>query len=320
MQTIERASIGLRYERPLPHQHAAPLGCSWRFVALIAALLLATPSANAQESSCRIAAQGLALTGLPEASGVAASRSTPGLLWSHNDSGEPILFALSTEGAVKGKIRVTGAQVGDWESVSVGPCPQGNCVYIGDIGDNNAKRPDITIYRVPEPKADAKATAGAESIRATYPDGSQDAEAMLVLLSGAVFIVTKGEHGPVGLYRVPSQFRNGTSVQLERVATVVPAGGNKKGGVANPLKVTEASASADGRWVALRTHNAITFYAASEFIAGRIRAVFKYDVTPVREPQGEGIALAADGVVWLTSEGGGKKRPGTLARLDCTLR
>jgi hypothetical protein len=72
--------------------------------------------------------------------------------------------------------------------------------------------------------------------------------------------------------------------------------------------------------VALRTHEAITFYAAEEFVAGKIREVFQYDVTPLGEPQGEGVAFSAGGEIWLTGEGGGNSRPGTLARLDCTLR
>ena len=65
---------------------------------------------------------------LPEASGLAASRRTPGLLWSHNDSGEPVVFALNATGAVKDRVRVTGAQVEDWEAIAVGSCPQGSCL------------------------------------------------------------------------------------------------------------------------------------------------------------------------------------------------
>jgi hypothetical protein len=37
------------------------------------------------------------------------------------------------------------------------------------------------------------------------------------------------------------------------------------------------------------------------------------------ERQGEGIALGADNVVYLTGEGGGKRRGGTFAALACDL-
>src|SRR6187549_1833779 len=60
---------------------------------------------------------------LPEASGVAASRQTPGRFWSHNDSGQPVLFVLDSTGAVTGRLRLSGATVEDWEAVAVGPCP-----------------------------------------------------------------------------------------------------------------------------------------------------------------------------------------------------
>ena len=36
---------------------------------------------------------------LPEASGIAVSRRSPGRLWAHNDSGEAVLVALDTRGS-----------------------------------------------------------------------------------------------------------------------------------------------------------------------------------------------------------------------------
>lgn len=290
-----------------------------RAICLIAAALVAAASADAQQFSCHPRGPLLKVQDLPEASGVAASRRTPGVLWSHNDSGQPILVALTTDGAVRGRVRVTGAQVVDWEDISVGSCPQGSCVYIGDVGDNHANRRDIIIYRVPEPGPGDTATAAVETLRMTYPDGPRDAEALFVLPNGNMFIVTKGDGGPVALYRVPVPFRNGASVQLERVATLVPAEEKDGRRVAKQRRVTGASASSNGRWVVLRTHEAITFYAAEEFVAGKIREVFQYDVTPLGEPQGEGVAFSAGAEIWLAGEGGGNSRPGTLARLDCTL-
>ena len=103
-------------------------------------------------SVCTVAAGVRPVRELREGSGVALSRRTPGLLWSHNDSGPPMLIALDASGAAKGRVTVAGARVGDWEDVSAGPCPQGSCLYIADIGDNNGVRRSITVYRVPEPR------------------------------------------------------------------------------------------------------------------------------------------------------------------------
>src|SRR3982751_4845835 len=55
------------------------------------------------------------LTGQPEASGVAVSRRTPGVLWVLNDSGEPVVTAVDADGGVKGRVVVAGAAVRDWE-------------------------------------------------------------------------------------------------------------------------------------------------------------------------------------------------------------
>ena len=121
----------------------------------VVALFVASPSspAGAQRGGvqCQLAGPIVRVPGLSEGSGLALSRRVPGRLWTHNDSGKPILFALDARGAVTGRIEVTGATVEDWEAIAVGPCGTGSCLYIGDIGDNNASRKRITIYRLPEP-------------------------------------------------------------------------------------------------------------------------------------------------------------------------
>jgi hypothetical protein len=282
-------------------------------------LLIAGPT-RAEQPSCRIASAITRLPDLPEASGLAASRRTPGLLWSHNDSGDPFVFALTVTGIVKGRVRVTGAQMWDWEDISVGSCPQGTCLYIADIGDNDRTRRSITVYRTPEPAPGDTETQRVEVFHATYPDGAHDAEALIVLPGGALFIVTKGNSEPAALYRFTSPFRDGVTVSLERVTPLLPAKPNGHiSADARDTRVTDAEASADGRWIVLRTPRAIMFYDAQEFTSGKIREIYRFDVTPAREPQGEGVALSPDGDVWLAGEGGGKSSPGTFVRLSCSL-
>lgn len=283
-------------------------------------LLTATLGCSKHSAGCRVASGVARLRELPEASGIAASRRTPGVLWSHNDSGEPLVFALTAAGAVRGRVRVTGARLVDWEAVAVGTCPQGTCLYLADIGDNDARRRSITIYRTPEPAPGETASAPVEALHATYPDGPQDAEAFILLPGGAMLIVTKGDMGPVALYRFPSPFQDGATVALERVALLVPAvGKGKRAMVARPDRITDAGVSPDGRWIVLRTNRAIRFYEARDFAAGRIRAAYQYDIGFLGEPQGEGVALSANGAVWLAGEGGGRGKPGSFARPSCTL-
>src|SRR5689334_11374701 len=90
-----------------------------------------------------------------ESSGLIASRTSPGAYWTHNDSGDgPFIYALDAHGNSLGTFRVNGATNRDWEDISAGPGPQRgrSYLYIGDIGDNNQKRSEIVVYRVPEPQ------------------------------------------------------------------------------------------------------------------------------------------------------------------------
>ena len=129
---------------------------------------------------------------LNEASGITASRRVQGRLWAVNDSGQPVIYALDASGAVSGQVRLMGATDEDWEAIAVGPCPSGSCVYIGDIGDNNATRTNISVYRLPEP-AEPQSTAAPDTIHATYPDGAHDAEALVITPDGTLYVITKGE-------------------------------------------------------------------------------------------------------------------------------
>jgi hypothetical protein len=317
-------------EQPLADRRSVDLGLSQPVPALTssrylrsAALLLAGSTVamvegagqgGVQAPHCEAAGQPVALSELREASGIAVSRRSAGLLWSHNDSGDPLLVALDERGSLKGRIRVSGAKVDDWEDIAVGPCPGGSCVFIADIGDNNASRRRITLYRVAEPSATDTATAAAEVFHATYPDGPRDAEAFFVTSEGRPFIVTKGEGGPIALYRFPETLRSETTARLERVGEAV----DRK--IDREDQITGAAASPDGLWVALRRHRSISFHRTAELTKGIWQEVGRTDVTGLREPQGEGIAWRSDNSLYLVGEAGRRGRPGTFARVRCTPR
>lgn len=248
-----------------------------------------------------------------ESSGVAVSRAHAGIFWTHNDSGEPLLYAVDADGRTAGRVRITGAQVQDWEDVALAPCPAGgDCLYVADIGDNDARRPSITVYRVPEPAPGAAHSASADAIRLRYPDGPHDAEALFVLGS-AIHVVTKGESGPIAVYRAPASAGPGAETTMQRVRQLSP---DK---VARPQRITGADASADGRWVVMRTLESASIYPAAELVGSGALDSREVDLEGLDEAQGEGIAFAPDGSLVVTSEGGKKKSPATFARLSCTL-
>jgi hypothetical protein len=256
---------------------------------------------------------------VPEASGIAAGRKNPGVLWTINDSGLPQLIALDDRGAIIGRVRVPGALVEDWEDVSVGACPAGSCIYIADIGDNNARRPRVTIYRVPEPDPKAPQTARAEAMPLAYPDRPQDAEAMFVTADQQIVIITKGASGPIAVYRAPGAFQAAaTPARLERVAALSLSGGKGNGkGNGDRVRVTDADASPDAQWVAVRTHDQVLFYQPGSLLSRTPRETLRADIRAAQEPQGEGVTVAAGGVVYLVGEGTGTA--GTFVRMQCRL-
>jgi hypothetical protein len=266
----------------------------------------------ARTAPCRAEGTLSRLPELPEASGVAVSRSIPDRLWAHTDSGEARLFALDTHGTVTGRVRVTGATVVDWEAIAVGPCPAGSCLYVADIGDNDAKRRHVTVYLIPEPAGANGTAAVSGSFEAIYPDGAQDAEALLVTSDGGLFVVTKGTTGPVALYRFPRDLQSAASLRLERVGK--PREDGKPDG---DQRITDGTVSPDGQWVVLRTQRALVFYRAPQFFTGNWQQDRLVDIHEVGEPQGEGVALGLDGTIYLAGEGGGDARPGSFARLRC---
>jgi hypothetical protein len=280
----------------------------------VAAATPAVADSGAAAFACRTDTAGIALpAAVHESSGLALSAGGDAL-WTHNDSGDPVLHLVGMDGTPRAQVRVTGATVTDWEDIAAGPCPGGGrCLYIADIGDNQASRPRVTLWRVPEPAPGDAQTRPAEALLAEYPDGPHDAEAMFVLPDGGVHIVTKGETGHVALYGLPRTARPGTTARLERIAEL------SESDVRRRDRITGAAAAPDGHWIVLRTLAALSFYRAGDLASGRLGQPLTYDLKPLNEKQGEAVEMGPDGSVYLSSEGGKKEDPATLSRLTCTL-
>lgn len=149
---------------------------------------------------------------LTEISGLVASRSQPGILWVHNDSGdEAAVYAIDPQGRTLAKILLIGVDVVDCEDIAFGPGSDGgDCLYLADIGDNAAVRETVSIYRFPEPQIEIREdgqfvqfAVECDVIELVYPDGPRDAETLLIdPISGDVVIVSK-DFIQARAYRVP---------------------------------------------------------------------------------------------------------------------
>ena len=158
-----------------------------------------------------------------ESSGLALSRRDSGLFWTHNDAGNGAeIFAVNERGRLVQRVRIANAQAEDWEDIESSMCDDGACLFVADIGDNNGKRDLVTIYRIPEPQTTQTVSAPAVALRTRYPDGPQDAESLFATAAGDLYVVTKGQDGPITLYRYPSPQRPDETLTLERVGELLP--------------------------------------------------------------------------------------------------
>lgn len=152
----------------------------------------------------------LNLPGSHEASGLAASRRAPDLLWTHNDSGgEPVLYAVGTDGKFRGSLRLRGARNEDWEDVASFTLDGTAWLLVGDVGDNGARRPYVELHLVAEPPpADLRPdreliVTPAWTRRVRFPDGPRDCESVAVdPAERAIYLLSKRDNPP-RLYRLP---------------------------------------------------------------------------------------------------------------------
>ncbi len=268
-------------------------------VALATGALLGPPASAGQkpDTTGREDRGAVELDAIDEASGMVVSYRNPGLLWTHNDSGDAArLYAMDTSGKHLGTIRLADCVARDWEDIAIGPGPAVDgkptwYLYAGDIGDNRAKRPVIQVQRLPEPDVSSlprpfDLTLSADTIVLRYPDGSRDAESLMVDPNTQdIYIVSKRE-GEVRLYRAPSPHGLEEPNVLEFLYEL-------------PFSsAVAADVSNDGLHVVVKTYTAIHLWhaKANEDIAASLRRPFTL-VPYIPEIQGEALA-------WSTTESG----------------
>jgi hypothetical protein len=209
---------------------------------------------------------------ITESSGLAASVRHPGVLYTHNDSGDsPRVYAVGPDGRTRAALTLRGAKARDWEAIATGRDDAGRpALFVGDIGDNlHGAWPSISVYRMTEPATLRDATVAATRFRFRYADGARDAEALLVdPRTNRLYIVSK-ERDRGGLYQAPARLRTDRINVLRRVGDA-------------PALVTDGAFAPDGSRFVLRGY--LTAHAFSA--PGR---------APVRDLGSFGLPLQAQG-------------------------
>ena len=201
-----------------------------------------------------------------------------GLFVTTNDSGDTgRVFVVDRHGRTVGVTHWSDAPTDVEALAPAGP----GAVWVGDIGDNLGRRPDVTLTRVPVGRGDR--TVHPVSYRLSYPGGARDAETLVRdPETGRLYVASKDVFGGT-LYAVPHRLSADRVTPLRRVGRVLPL-------------ATDGAFFPDGRHLLVRGYGSATVYDWPS-----LQTVASFDLPA--QPQGEGIAVAADGHVYLSSEG-----------------
>lgn len=247
---------------------------------------------------------------MDEISGIAASGIFKDIYYIHNDSGDTSrIFSITPEGDQKNTIYFNGDAhirlgVVDFEdiAVGVGPVAGKSYVYVGDIGDNNAQRPDITIYRIEEKAAWAKdsiITANSTPLHLKYPDGPKDAETLMIDPIEKLICIVSKRGDTVAVYTTPLNYKPNDTQVLTRRCKLFFKG-------IKPFKwITAGDISRDGHKILLKNYEKVYYwYRAGNVHIWDIMQTKPRELPYQVEKQGEAIGFTRNGAgYYTTSEG-----------------
>ena len=217
---------------------------------------------------------------MEELSGLAVSRTYPGIVWGHGDSGQPpVLWALDLErgelafppylakkfddGASWPGLTLEGASNIDWEDLTT----LNGWLYLGEFGNNGNARRDLGLWALPEPNPRAtERQRPAFFLPFHYPEQQRfpaeawvfDAEALFADPErNALYLITK--HRKAGdvrrfipgakLYRIPLDGAGRASTALTLVDQHEEM-----------TAVTAAELSPSGAWLAVLTYRTLWLF------------------------------------------------------------
>jgi len=251
---------------------------------------------------------------IDEASGLIASRTQKGLLWTHNDHGDDArIFAMSEEGEDFGTWDLEDVDHKDFEDITQGPGPiQGiNYIYLGDIGNNDYDREEVYVYRFPEPEVSFTKNAknvidkdNIEKITIINPHGpGEDMETLMMdPITNQLYVLTKNHEEAIAyiykfsppMQRIQSSEK--VTIEMEEVGYIeremLVAGDVSIDG----SKILLRRAHSKGAWMWERQ--------AEQSVEEALINNVSCDLKLVEEEQGEAIAVdpSAEGF-YTTSEG-----------------
>ena len=242
---------------------------------------------------------------LNEISGLAASHVHDGVLWATNDGENPArLYAISRRGRLLARYEVEGVGNEDWEDLASFELDGRRYLLLADTGDNGGRRRGFSLHVFEEPARLANGKLKpAWTIRARWPDGPRDCEAVAVdAAAGQVLLVSK-KRVPPELFSLPLADPRGAVVEARRIGRLagvpqVSEDLRRKDPKLAALfsQVTAADIAPDRRSLAVLTYGSVLFYrrsAGQDWADATARAPEAHDIPPI--PQAEALAWSAGG-------------------------
>ena len=243
---------------------------------------------------------------LSEVSGIQKIENN-GLIWMINDSGnESHIYGINEKGEIEKEINIREAKNVDWEELTKDD--EGN-LYIGDFGNNDNKRKDLTIYKVSNPDLMEGDETESTKITFNYPEQKDfppdknkrlyDVEAF-IYLNNNFYLFTKNRSsdfdGSTFLYKIPAKEGNHNAQLIATYKTCEES---------EHCTITAADISPDKRKIVLLGHDRLWILSNFEndnFYSGDIDT-FNLE----HSSQKEGVTFTDNNTLLITEEykGGG---------------
>lgn len=238
---------------------------------------------------------------LKEVSAVAVS-SASDLTWILEDSGnENNIYGLNADAKIEQTIAIKNAKNIDWEDLA---SDESGNLYIGDFGNNDNKRKDLSIYKVNATDLKSKTAISSSKISFYYPEQTQfppkkselfyDAESFFFYKNNFYIFTknrSKGFDGTVLLYKVPNRAGNHKAQLLGKF---------KACDNYNKCAITSADISPDGKKIVLLSSSKvwiISDFTSDNFLKGKIEMHELNDAT-----QKEGVCFKDNETLLIVDE------------------
>ncbi|KAA1246376.1 SdiA-regulated domain-containing protein [Aquimarina sp. RZ0] len=235
---------------------------------------------------------------LKEISGITKISGTA-FIYAINDSGnDNTLFKINEEGEIVKEFKIPNAKNIDWEDLTFDN--QGN-IYIGDFGNNDNKRKDLTIYKISgidSEKIESHKIQFSLEDQKEFPPKKKnrnfDVEAF-IYKNGSFFLFTKNRSskfkGETKLYKVLAQ----PGKQVAKLITSFKIGNDP-----NDCFISSAAINTRGNKIVLLTYNKIfllTDFKGDDVFQGTIKKIKLNHFS-----QKEGICFNDENSVFIVDE------------------